>query len=556
MDAASIIPALPDSSSLPDAFDYGGLPGAVADRQRERAGRIVRGVEALKRRTVEAMGEIGHELLAAQAEMDHGTFLPWVEGATGLSKSSAYRFMDIARAFGAKLPTVGSLPPAVVQTLAAKTTPEPVRAAVLRRIEAGETIAPAAILDEVREARESAKATAAAERETARRAGLTDEQRDEEDALRAKGEKGRVARERKEAREREARQAERQREKADARAAEAEARESAAAFIDMVGADRVAVFLAQHASGVGMVRGVMDARRARATPAVQIQDNDIYRGAALFGFLNPEDRPRIEALAQEIERDGLREAPVVVRRDGGGSWQPWQIIDGEDTFRALHDVLGWRDIPVHVVPPIDAVVALDASPPAEVSRADNPAALGAAVTLAISALGDAALDFAGLISQAGADAFAAGVREAVASAAAQRGRPMRLPTEDEAQQYRRGGNTGTLHDILKHSELVTACLPTSLLSALEEEAWREHTTPLGKVAKCASPAEWVTAPFPQGLNGSAQRVRDLLAFAAAATRSRTQREQDFDRTCHRTEADRLAQIEEAIAAFDAAVGDA
>ena len=97
-------------------FNYADLPADLADRQRERAARII----ALRNRTIEGMGEIGRELLEAQAELEHGTFLDWLRDAAGLSKSTAYRFMDMARAFGPKLPTLGSLPLAVVHQLAAK----------------------------------------------------------------------------------------------------------------------------------------------------------------------------------------------------------------------------------------------------------------------------------------------------------------------------------------------------------------------------------------------------------------------------------------------------
>lgn len=217
-----------------EAFDYTALPSDVADRQRERAKRIM----MLQHRTIEAMGEIGHELLEAQAELEHGAFLDWIRDATGLSKSTAYRFMDMVRAFGPKLPTVGSLPLTVVHKLAEKSTPEPIRDAVLRRIEAGETVKAEVVLGELREAKEAARAAAAAQQqaaaaelEAARRAALTEEERDEEDALKARGAKRGAARERKRQRKQEE-QEERFKQR------DLEVLVSANVLIDIIGEDR------------------------------------------------------------------------------------------------------------------------------------------------------------------------------------------------------------------------------------------------------------------------------------------------------------------------------
>jgi hypothetical protein len=226
-------------TSLPmAAFNYAGLPADLADRQRERAERIV----ALQHRTIEAMGEIGRELLEAQAELEHGAFLDWIRDATGLSKSSAYRFMDMARTFGPKLPTVGSLPLAVVHKLAEKSTPEPIRAAVLRRIEAGENVKAEVVLGELREAKEAARAAAAAqqeaaaaEREAARRGALSEEERNEEDALKARGARGKAARERKRQHQLAAYEEER-------RQHDAEVLAAARALIDMIGVDLASNF--------------------------------------------------------------------------------------------------------------------------------------------------------------------------------------------------------------------------------------------------------------------------------------------------------------------------
>ena len=335
-----------DSQSLPAAaFDYAALPPDLASRQQERAARIA----GILRRTVEAAGEIGHELIAAQEELEHGQFLEWIERAVGLSKSSAYRFMDMARAFGPKLPTLGSLPMAVVQKLSEKSTPEPVRAAVLRRIEAGETVQPAKILDEVREARGRARKEAAAEKEKVRRAGLTQEQRDDEDAFLARGRKREEALARKQERDRLQNLEERH-------ANEAEARLGAAYLLNQLGADGVATFFARFDSSAryrifGLVQQQAHAERARGIEPVDVP---LHQFAMSNGFewLSPEEQDRARDLAQQIEADGSV-GPIAVVDVGNGRAPRYEIVEGLDRYNALRGVLDRKTIPARIAPPVD-----------------------------------------------------------------------------------------------------------------------------------------------------------------------------------------------------------
>lgn len=344
MDATSIISALPDSRGLPaSTFDYGAMDANTA-----REARAI--VERYRGRTRSYMMDTGRDLVAMKGRLDHGLFQRWLKAEMGLEPRTAQNFMQAAEQFGSKSEIVSHLPATVIYQLAAPSTPEPVRAAVLRRIEAGETIAPAAILDEVREAREEAKATAAAERETTRRAALSDEQREEEDGLRARGEKGRLARERKEARDRAVREVER-------RERDAAVTEAATALVDMLGADRAAAYFARFGdvayAAFQRAEEVAQARRAARTMPVEVVPNDIRRSGPLYDFMAPEDRPRIEALAETIERDGLTEPPVAVRH-ASNRLHPIHVLDGHDTVRALLEVLHWKAIPFRLAPPVTA----------------------------------------------------------------------------------------------------------------------------------------------------------------------------------------------------------
>lgn len=344
-----------DPKPAPITFDYTSLPSDLAERQRERASRIV----GILRRTVEAAGEIGRELLAAQAELEHGQFLRWVEDATSLSKSSAYRFMDIASTFGDRLPTVGSLPLTVIHKLAEKSTPEPVRAAVLSRIEAGETVQPREILAQVREARDAARKHGAEKKEAARRDCLTPEQRDEEDAVAARGEKGRAARERKEERIRQEQQRER-------KERSALVNEAAETLVDALGADAIVAYFARFKSvsydGLSRAENLAHIRRAEREVETEIQAKEVERFGMLYGSIPVDDCERMEALAQEIKRNGLSE-PLIVAVQPGARTYPYRLLRGHDAFRALTEILDRQVIPVRIAPAVEAEAAasLDAS---------------------------------------------------------------------------------------------------------------------------------------------------------------------------------------------------
>lgn len=327
------------------AFDYSALAPDLAERQRQRAARIGN----LSRKTVEVIGEIGHELLAAQEEMEHGTFLRWVDSELQMSKSSAYRFMDVARTFGEKLPTVGSLPLTVVHKLAERSTPEPVRAAVLKRIEAGETVQAETIVREIREAKDEAQRQAASEREEARQAALTPEQKDKEDARNLRGKRQREAKERVEARERAERRAK-------ANEDQSEGEVNATYLIERLGADEAAAWIdrlqdyTSAQSTLRAVRRIAILRRARNYEPVEVQQSDIGRSGRLADYeYFPEDQADAEALAAEIERDGLKE-PLILGPAPERGFGRYGMVDGVRRFRALVLILKRQSFPARIVP--------------------------------------------------------------------------------------------------------------------------------------------------------------------------------------------------------------
>jgi len=92
--------------AAPVGFDYSGLDRRLVTKLREAETVI----HAEKENVIASAVRTGHAILSVRDDLEHGRFLAWIE-ANGLSKSTAYRAMNIAEHLGHELPTVGSLPP-------------------------------------------------------------------------------------------------------------------------------------------------------------------------------------------------------------------------------------------------------------------------------------------------------------------------------------------------------------------------------------------------------------------------------------------------------------
>lgn len=123
------------------SFNYDAVPAPVALQAREAAERI----KLRLRRSAEDIIEIGRDLLSTQSSIGHGNFLPWISAEFGMSKSTAYKFMDVAKAYGAKLPPSGNIDLSALYELAAPKTPLEVREEIEKMIEAGEVVTKATV---------------------------------------------------------------------------------------------------------------------------------------------------------------------------------------------------------------------------------------------------------------------------------------------------------------------------------------------------------------------------------------------------------------------------
>ncbi|MBD2533626.1 DUF3102 domain-containing protein [Nostoc flagelliforme FACHB-838] len=89
---------------------------------------------------------IGLNLLEAQSIIEHGKFLSWLRQEFGMGKTSAYEFINVAKAFESKFPVIGNLinniTPTALCKLAAPTTPQAARDEVINLVRTGEVIDP------------------------------------------------------------------------------------------------------------------------------------------------------------------------------------------------------------------------------------------------------------------------------------------------------------------------------------------------------------------------------------------------------------------------------
>jgi paraquat-inducible protein B len=115
-----------------------------------------RAIEADLKRTAEGAIQIGTQLLAVKQRLPHGQFMAWVQSEFGMSRQTCQNFMNVTRAFGDKLPTVGHLSLKVLYELA--TAP----AGIVEQVERHEL---PASLPAIREAKTALKAAQEAERQ-------------------------------------------------------------------------------------------------------------------------------------------------------------------------------------------------------------------------------------------------------------------------------------------------------------------------------------------------------------------------------------------------------
>jgi DNA repair protein RadD len=134
-------------SRLPDpyiprvTFDYSNIPDRDARDLQAAAARV----RSLVRMMTADIIEVGKELLHAKSKLKRGQFGAWLEAEFTMTDRTAQNYMRAAERFGDKSEIVSLLQPSAVYILAALSTPESATDDVIRRVERGEPMSPAAV---------------------------------------------------------------------------------------------------------------------------------------------------------------------------------------------------------------------------------------------------------------------------------------------------------------------------------------------------------------------------------------------------------------------------
>jgi hypothetical protein len=91
---------------------------------------------------------------------------------------------------------------------------------------------------------------------------------------------------------------------------------------------------------------------------------------------------------------------------------------------------------------------------------------------------------------------------------------LRIPTPEEALQFKRASATETCCRLAREGGHSLRILPLVLIEAFEVEAWKERVSPNGARINCADVMEWITSPFPRGIEASYEALKAILVTAA------------------------------------------
>jgi hypothetical protein len=100
-----------------------------------------------------ALAEIGRELIVVRAKLSRGRFTRWAAFEFGITDRSALNYMRYAEWCADKTEIVSVLQPKSVYLLAAPSTPQSARAAVIDRVSSGEVVGPNVVRTLIKKAR-------------------------------------------------------------------------------------------------------------------------------------------------------------------------------------------------------------------------------------------------------------------------------------------------------------------------------------------------------------------------------------------------------------------
>lgn len=154
----------PSAASEAAAFDYASVDQGTAIAARDLAERV----RSFELRVMSQIVDLGGELIRMKERLGHGRFTPWLRAEFSGKDRTAQRYMAAHEAFAGKSATVSVLKPAVAHVIAA--APAAIRHEIIAEIEGGARPQPFEVRRRVAEARQE-------EREAAKLAKLSPEER-------------------------------------------------------------------------------------------------------------------------------------------------------------------------------------------------------------------------------------------------------------------------------------------------------------------------------------------------------------------------------------------
>ncbi|WP_177302991.1 DUF3102 domain-containing protein [Methylobacterium sp. 174MFSha1.1] len=167
----STLPLFQRLSAQPGAtvtFDYTQLPEDVASEARQIASRV-------RYRIRTNIMDTGRDLLEMKQKLGHGAFGPWIAAEFRMTDRTAQNFMRAAEVFSSKPEIVSVLPPTTIYALAAKSTPDDIRADVIARFDEGQPLDARVIGMRINEARRAKREEIDSAARTRERAKLSPE---------------------------------------------------------------------------------------------------------------------------------------------------------------------------------------------------------------------------------------------------------------------------------------------------------------------------------------------------------------------------------------------
>ena len=119
-------------------FNYSELDASIREEAKQAAQRIRIHLESAKKSFL----TVGKELQAMKAKLHHGQFEKWIKIEFGMQPRSARNYISAAKLYDVEPEAAMKLAPTAVYELAARSTPETVKADIIAQVKGGKVPTP------------------------------------------------------------------------------------------------------------------------------------------------------------------------------------------------------------------------------------------------------------------------------------------------------------------------------------------------------------------------------------------------------------------------------